>query len=233
MGKNHIKRINAPKSWPVHRKTTKWITKPTPGSQPLNRTISINTILKELLYKLETSKEVKVILNKGLVKVDGKVRKKPDYPVSVLDVITIKDENFRLLINTKGKLFLHPIKKDDAAIKPKKIIGKKSLKGNKLQINFLDGTNLLSKDKKLNVSDTVVYGDNKEKEILKFEKGFLAYLLEGKQVGKLGIVNEIIPQQGTQPTKISLKFGKDVFETLKNHAVIIGKTKPVINMPNE
>jgi small subunit ribosomal protein S4e len=233
MGKNHIKRINAPKSWPVHRKTVKWITKPMPGSLPLNRTISINTILKELLNKLETSKEVKVILNKGLVKVDGKIRKNIDYPVSVLDVITIKDESFRLLINTKGKLFLHPIKKDDAAIKPRKIIGKKLLKGNKLQINFLDGTNLLSKEKKLTVADTIVYADSKEKEILKFEKGYLAYLLEGKQVGKLGLVKEIIPQQGTQPTKIALQFGKDVFETRKSYAVIVGKTKPVIDMPNE
>ncbi len=233
MGKNHIKRINAPKSWPVHRKTVKWITTPRPGSLPLNRTISINTILKELLNKLETSKEVKVILNKGLVKVDGKVRKKPDYPVSVLDVITIKDESYRLLINTRGKLFLHPIKKNDAAIKPRKIIGKKLLKGNKLQINFLDGTNLLSKEKKLTVADTIVYADNKEKEVLKFEKGFLAYLLEGKQVGKLGLIKEIIPQQGTQPTKVALQFGKDVFETRKSYAVIVGKTKPVIDMPNE
>ena len=233
MGKNHIKRINAPKSWPIHRKTVKWVTKPTHGSQPLNRTISINTILKELLNKLETSKEVKVILNKGLVKVDGKVRKKPDYPVSVLDVITIKDESYRLLINTRGKLFLHPTKKEDATIKPRKIIGKKLLKGNKLQVNFLDGTNSLSKDKKLVVSDTIVYADNKEKEVLKFEKGYLAYLLEGKQVGKLGLVKEVIPQQGTQPTKVALQFENDVFETLKSHAIIVGKTKPVINMPNE
>jgi small subunit ribosomal protein S4e len=233
MGKSHIKRINAPKSWQIHRKTTKWVTKPMPGSQPLNRTISINTILKELLNKLSTSKEVKVILNKGLVKIDGVIRKKPNYPVCVLDVITIKDESFRLLINTKGKLFLHPIKKEDVLIKPRKIIGKKLLKGSKIQINFLDGINLLSKDKKLKVSDTVVYIDNKEKESLKFEKGALAYLLEGKQVGKMGMIKEIIPQQGTQPTKISLQFGKDVFETLKSYAIIIGKNKPVINMPNE
>jgi len=233
MGKLHLKRINAPKTWPIERKLTKWISRPRPGSQPMHRTLSLNTIIKEILKITKTSKEVRVILNKGLVKVDGKVRKDQNFPVSVLDVISILDDNYRLLINTKGKLYLHPTKKADAAVKPKKIIGKKILKGNKLQINLIDGNNVLSKDKKLQVSDTIIYENNKEKDNLQFEKGALIYLVEGKQVGKIGIIKDIQPRKGIQPSKILFQTGKQDHTTLKDYAIVIGKTKPVIDIPNE
>jgi len=233
MGKNHIKRISAPKTWPITRKSTKWITRPNLGSQSLKRTISLNTIIKEMLNLVVTSKEVKVILNKGLVKVDGVIRKEVDYPVCVLDVVTIKDDNYRLLINTHGKLYLHKIKKEDALIKPRKIIGKKILKGNKIQVNFLDGHNKISTDKKLMVSDTVVYDGEKEKETLRFEKGAIVYVLEGKQVGKIGMIKDIIPHEGVHPTKVSLQLGKEDFATLKSYVIIVGKTKPIIDIPNE
>jgi small subunit ribosomal protein S4e len=233
MGKLHLKRLNAPKSWPIERKSTKWITKPRPGSQKMQRTLPISTIMKEILKIVNTSKEVKVILNKDLIKVNGKVRKDPRFPVCILDVITIKDENYRLLINTKGKLFLHPIKKEDALINPKKVIGKKILKGNRLQINFLDGTNIISKNTKIKVSDTIVYENNKEKDYLNFEKGALVYLLEGKQVGRIGIIQEILPSKGMQPPRIVFRLKEKDYMTHKDYAIVLGKTKPVVDMPNE
>ncbi len=233
MGKLHLKRINAPNTWPIERKTTKWISRPRLGSQSMNKSLSLNTIIKEILKIVKTSKEVRAILNKGLVKVDGKVRKDPNFPVSILDVVSILDENYRLFINTKRKLFLHKVKKTDATIKPKKIIGKKILKGNKLQINFIDGNNLLSKEDKVKVSDTIVYENDKEKDKLKFEKGSLIYLIEGKQVGKIGVIKEVQLSKGTQPTKILFQSEKKDYTTLKDFAIVVGKTKPVIEIPNE
>jgi small subunit ribosomal protein S4e len=233
MGKLHLKRLNAPKTWPVERKSTKWITKPNPGSQKLHRTLSIGTIMKEVLKIVNTSKEVKTILNKGLIKVDHTVRKEINFPVSVMDVITIKDDNYRLLINTKGKLFFHPIKKQDAEIKPKKIIGKKILKGNKIQINFLGGDNIISTDEKLKVCDTIVYEKGKQKEHLKFEKGSLIYLLEGKQVGKMGVIKEIQAKKGLEHGRLIFQAGKKDYITKRDYAVVIGKTRPLIDIPNE
>ncbi len=233
MGKLHLKRINAPKTWPIERKLSKWVSRPKPGSQAMHRTLSLNTIIKEILKITNTSKEVRVILNKGLVKVDGKIRKDQNFPVSVLDVISILEDNYRLLINTKGKLYLHPTKKADAAIKPKKIIGKKVLRGNKLQVNLIDGNNILSKDNKLKVSDTIVYENSKEKDNLKFEKGAFVYLIEGKQVGQVGVIKEVQPRKGIQPSKILFQIGKQDFSTLKDYAIVVGKTKPVIEIPNE
>tara|TARA_Y100000310_G_scaffold327640_1_gene394322 strand:+ start:1803 stop:2504 length:702 start_codon:yes stop_codon:yes gene_type:complete len=233
MAKSHLKRLNAPKSWPIERKSTKWVSKPRPGGQKLIRTISINTIMKELLKVVNTSKEVKLSLNKGLIKVDGIVRKDIHFPVSVMDVISIKEDNYRLLINSKGKLFLNPLKKTDAKLKPKKIIGKKVLKGKKLQLNFIDGTNLISKDSKLKVSDTILFDQNKEKESLNFEKGVLVYLIEGNQIGKVGVLKEILPKNGVQPTQIKFQIGKENHTTLKDYAIVVGKTKPLIDMPNE
>jgi ribosomal protein S4E len=107
------------------------------------------------------------------------------------------------------------------------------LKGKKLQINFLDGINLLSKDNKLKVSDTIVYKDNKEGDHLKFEKGALIYLIEGKQVGKIGTIKEFQQEKGLQDPKLIFQSGKEEYTTLKDYAIVIGKTKPIVDIPNE
>ena len=61
MGKLHLKRINAPNTWPIERKTTKWISRPRLGSQSMNKSLSLNTIIKEILKIVKTSKEVRSI----------------------------------------------------------------------------------------------------------------------------------------------------------------------------
>lgn len=35
MVRRHLKRIAAPKTWPIKRKEHKWIVRPTPGPHPL------------------------------------------------------------------------------------------------------------------------------------------------------------------------------------------------------
>src|SRR3989344_6450651 len=112
----HIKRLAAPKTWPIERKKTKWVTRPNPGSHPLERCLSLNFVLKEMLQYAKTSREVKKILNQEKISVDSKVRKDPHFPVGLLDVLTIKDtnEHFRVFLNKKGKLMLHKIKKEES-----------------------------------------------------------------------------------------------------------------------
>ena len=49
MSKRSLKRIAAPRTWPIKRKTTKWITRPYPGGQNLDHTLQLNLIFKDLL----------------------------------------------------------------------------------------------------------------------------------------------------------------------------------------
>jgi len=232
MGKNHIKRIAAPKSWPIKRKTTKWVIRPTAGPHKLENSMPLGIFIKELLGYANNTKETKYILNKEKVLVNGIVRKDQKFPAGILDVLTIEGENYRIVINKNGKLVPVKISAAESKIYPKKIINKKVLKGKKIQINFADGTNLISNEK-YSAGDTVIFSENKLKDHLKFEKGSIVYILGGKQVGQVGVVKDILEQKGIQPTKIIFTQGKEDFETLRKYAFVIGKNKPMVTLSNE
>src|SRR3989344_3534877 len=63
MSKKHLKRLAAPRTWPIQRKTNKWITKPNPSGHSIDKTMPINLILKEILKLTKTTQENKTLLN--------------------------------------------------------------------------------------------------------------------------------------------------------------------------
>ncbi|MBT6995310.1 30S ribosomal protein S4e [Candidatus Woesearchaeota archaeon] len=230
MGKGqHIKRLAAPKSWPINRKTNVWVLRSNPGSHTFETSMPAGLILKEILGYVKTTKETKYIVNQGKVSVNGKIVKKQKLPVGILDVITIGKDNYRIIINTKGKLIPVKIKNDEAKLILKRVENKTSLKNKKIQVNFSEGSNMISKEK-YNTGDTVVFSDNKVKEHIKLEKGSMGYILAGKQVGRIGLIKEIIEKKGLQPAKIIFTQGKEDFETLRNYVFIVGKNKPLVTL---
>ena len=234
MGKSHLKRIVMPKSWPVHRKSNVWITRPKTGAHSFRKSMSINTIMKEMMNCANTTKEVKHILNAGKVKIDGIVRKDYKFAVGLMDVITIEGitSSSRLLLNQKGKFVLHELPKSESTIKPLKIINKKVLKGKKVQLNFIDGKNIIDKgDYKVDGTALLDFKTNKLKESIPFEKGAIVYITGGARVGEMGVIKEIIENEGSNPTHTICSKGKEEFRTLKTYAFVIGKTKPIISLP--
>lgn len=231
----HIKRLVAPKTWTIERKKNKFITRPKPGPHQIKMALPLSLVLKDHLNLVKTTKEARKALSKGKIKIDNVVRKDSRFPVGLMDVIEIVDtkQYFRVLLDTRGKLFLHPIKKEEAGIKPRKIIGKVSLKKKKSQINFFDGFNQLNKDKKYGVSDTVLFDiqKNTEKDHVKFEKGAIIYIIGGKQTGKIGVLKEVVNQHGLEKRRIVFSSDNKDFETLKDYAFVIGKNKPEISLP--
>ncbi len=233
MVKNHIKRLAAPKTWPIHRKAHSWIAKPNSGTHRLDSCVSVGTFLKEFLKICKNSREVKFILSNGLVKIDGKIRKNIKFPVGLMDIVSVKDKNYRILFNTKGKLTYVEISKEESKLKPMKVIGKTSLKGKKLQINLFDGTNVLLDKNDLKTYDALIFSEGKIKEKVDFKEGAFVYITGGKQIGRAGVLKKIENSNGIQPKKIIFNDGKSDFETLKDFAFVIGKNKPLITLPNE
>ena len=223
-----------PKSWPIHRKENVWITTPEPATHSYKNAISINTIVKEMIKCANTTKEVKHMLNEGKIKIDGIVRKSHKFPIGLMDIITIDglDKSVRLLLDKKGKFFLQELSKTEANVKPRKIINKKTLRGNKSQINLFDGINIIDKSK-YNVKDTLVFSlkDNKISSHIPFEKGTLVYITNGNKVGEVGVIKDILESEGSIPTQIICTKEKEEFKTRMDYAFAIGKTKPVITLP--
>jgi len=230
----HIKRLATPRTWPIKRKQRKWVTRPNPGPHPLKRCVSLDFLLKEILHYAQTKREVKIILNQGKVAIDNKIRKDPKFPVGLFDIVSLKDvnEHFRVFLNKKGKLMLYKIKKEEASIKLRKVIKKTTIKRKRTQINFYDGANKIVASDSYAVSDTLVFTltKNEIQDHLKFEKGAVVYITDGKQTGAIGIIDSI-SKPSIHQQKIVCKKGKEKFETLKEYAFVVGKEKPVIAIP--
>lgn len=233
MPKLHIKRIAAPRSWPINRKSSRWIYRPNPGAHAKEDSMALGTIMKEILGVAKTDKDVKYILSTRKVKINGKIRKDQKFSVGLMDVISYDNKNYRILFNYKGRLTLIPISEDESRIILRKIVGKRFLKGKKIQISFLDSTNLILDKKDLKVSDTLVFENEKIKDHLKLEKGAVVYIIKGSQVGKVGIVEEIKEEKSLNPSKIVFLKDKIKLETIKQYAFVIGKNKSLITVPNE
>lgn len=226
MSKNHLKRLNVPKSWPIkRRKGVKFITKPLPGPHSLKKSMSINIILKDMLNYAKTTKEVKKILHEGKILINNIIKKDYKFPAGFMDTISIPDFNeyYRLLYNEKGKFILKPIKKEEAVTKLCKIKNKTILKRNKIQLNLFDGTNIIVPKDGYKVGDSILLENNKIKKHLKLEKNALIFLTDGKYIGNMGILEQISEPSALTQTKISFKSNNKKFETLKKYAFVIDK----------
>lgn len=228
MGKDHLKRLAAPKTWQIKRKGSKFVTKPVPGPHNLERGMPLSLVLKEVLNYANTTREVKKILNINEIKIDGKIKKDFRFPVGLFDIIefTNTNEHFRLMFDRKGKIMLIKTTKEDSMLKPCKIIGKTMVRG-KLQLNLYDGKNIFVSNNSYKVGDTLLLSlpEQKISKHLKLDKKSTVFLTGGKHIGEVGVVEDVIG------SKIIYKDNKNnLVETSKSYAFVVGNEKPIIKL---
>merc|ERR1712178_547380 len=107
--KKHMKRLNAPKHWMLDKMGGTWAPRPSTGPHKLRECLPLILVLRNRLKYALTGKEVQQILMQRLIKIDGKVRTDPNFPVGFMDVISIEktDEHFRVLFDAKGRFVIH------------------------------------------------------------------------------------------------------------------------------
>lgn len=223
----HLKRLNAPKSWTILRKTTKYIAKPMPGAHKLSESMPISLVLKQLGHA-QTTAETKKILHAHQVLVDGKRVLDPKSPVGILDSIALPttSEYYRVVFDTKARLQLITIPKAEANTKLCKVVNKTTVRGAKLQLNLNDGRNLLADKKSANTGDTLVLQVPEQKIVqqLAFEKGALIYLLGGKHIATFGTLDKV------EDDEITFTTNGQSIATAKKYALVVGKDKPVLTL---
>ena len=234
MAKKHLKRLVAPKTWPIKKKENKFVVRPNPGPHPLKKSLTTNLIIKNLLKQANTTREVKRILSEKNIFVDNRPIINHKFPIGLMDVISVPKTNefFRLLIDRKGKFFLQKIKEQEALIKPCKIINKTVLKKKRIQLNLFDGKNKIVQENNYKVGDTIILdlAKNEIKDHLKLEEGALVLLINGKHIGKIAIINKIIEKTGSHSNTILLKTKDSEIETFKDYVFVIGKEKSIITL---
>jgi small subunit ribosomal protein S4e len=221
MTKNHLKSIATPRTWNILRKEKVFVAKANPGPHNQALSIPIVFLMRDMLNFVDTRKEARYILNNKQVLVNGRKVKDHRFPVGRFDVISFPDinEEYQIMLSHKGKLISKKVKK---GIRPYKIGSKTLIKGGKIQLNFMDGSNLLVEKDEYNTGDSVIIENKKIVDHYVLEKGAIVYLVGGKHIGFSGKIEDIMGD------KIIFSKGNEKIETLKKYAVVIGKEKPLI-----
>jgi small subunit ribosomal protein S4e len=194
-----LKRKPAPEFWPIHIKEYTWVVKPASGPHSLENCLSLTLVLREMLGLAATKKEAGKILSEGKVIVDGKVRRKADFPVGLMDVISLPDLNqsYQVIPTHKG-LSLSPVA--DAGFKLCRVEDKTTV-SNGIQIALHDGSNILVKVADPKNAAEVLYEtfdilklslpEKQVVDVIKTKVGNYAVITGGKNIGKTGRIVEI------------------------------------------
>ena len=230
----HLKRLAAPRTVRLHRKEKTWTIKQSPGPHPLEKSIPLGLIIRDYLSLCDTYREVKRVISSGDILVDGSERKNHKFPCGFMDVISIPklNKDYRILFDKNGKLTLLPISSKDAEWKLQRIENKTIIKGNKTQLNFHDGRNILVKKDEYKTGDVlkISFKDNKISDVFKYEKGTVSMIIGGSHIGEMANIEEIQVVQSSKPNLAKMK-GNTEFSTLTHYIFPIGKTKPIISLP--
>lgn len=244
-GSTSLKRKPAPKFWPIHRKEQVWVVKPSPGPHSLGNCLPLAIVLRDILGFAETRKEAKTIVSQGKILVDGKARREDDFPIGLMDVISIPeiDKSFRIFPSKKG-LILHQIDKDEAKFKLCRIENKTTMRNGRIQLNLHDGSNILievadPKNPQEDVYRTldtlkISIPERKILEHVKMKKGDFAVITGGKNIGRYGRIVEVEEERGKKRrnTLVTIDDGKgNRYQTVLNFVFAIGGEQPLISLP--
>jgi len=229
----HLKRLVAPEFWPIPKKKYTWAFAPSPGPHKKEECIPLAIIVRDILGLAQTGKEAKRIIRAREVLVDGKVRTDHRYPVGLLDVVSIPkiNKHYRV-VPYKNGLRLIEIDENDAKKKILKIVGKRSIKGGRFQLNMNDGKNLIVNDKeyKTNASLLVELPSLKILDYIEMDVGNLVLITSGQNSGKVARIVEIKEGKFNVKPKLTCEIEGEKIEALKEHAIVIGKEEPLIKV---
>jgi small subunit ribosomal protein S4e len=154
-----MKRVNAPKQWYLGKLKGVYGTKPSAGPHKTTECIPLTVVLvQRLRYALTRDEARKIVIDKqGLIKVDGKIRRDPRFPLGSMDVLSIEktNENFRILYDCKGRFLPHKIDDKEAEFKLCKVIRKQIGKNKVPHIVTNDGRTLRFPHPDIQIHDSI------------------------------------------------------------------------------
>ena len=181
----------------------------------------VNLIVRDVLGRAQSAREVRFIVHNELIKVDGRVCKDTRRGVGLMDVLSLGDEHFRCMLDANGRLRYVKISAEEASWKLVRVEGKTTLKGGKTQLNFHDGRNMLvDNPKEYNTGDSIKLSlpDQEVLEHIKFEDGVRCYLIGGTHVGETASMKERIVKRSSMPNEVAF----DEFGTTEVNVFAVG-----------
>ncbi|MFH1106733.1 MAG: 30S ribosomal protein S4e [Candidatus Micrarchaeota archaeon] len=226
--RRHLKKLAKSRVLALPAKGNVWIKKVQPGAHGKDESIALQLFLRDIIRVARTTREAKMVLNAGEVKVDGRTVRDAGYGVGVMDVVSIPkmEKNYQVFM-IKGRLMPVEVSADDAKLKSCRIKDKTILTGGKVQLNLHDGRNILieKEEDRFNVGDTVrvKLPEYKIESFIKLEKGVNCYAFKGKHAGAVGTLEELIELPGGIPTDARIRHGDKEIVTHKDYLFAVAK----------
>ncbi len=228
----HIKRMAAPSSWAVPRKTSHWVTKPSPGPHSVTESMPLLSVVRDMLKLCDNSREARFIIGSRQIMVDGKVVTDYKFPIGLMDVVTVAKtkQSYRMLVDYKAKLKLVQIEDIEKDWKLARIDNKTVISKGKVQINLHDGRNVLLPKDQYKTGDVlkIELPSQKIMKAFKLEKGNLALLVGGSHPGTVQTIESYIVRRGSSSNIVTFKEG---FSTVKENVFVVGDKSAEIKVP--
>ena len=230
----HMKRYAAPRALKLPRKSFPWMVKPSPGPHPLESSLPLRILLRDYLSLARTAREADRVLSERQVLVDGRVRRSPKFPVGLMDVVQLLtlNQNYRVLLDHRGRLILHEIDKAETSLKLCKVMRKDIVRGKRVQLSFHDGKTLVGDFGEFKPGDGVKLAlpELKVLERFPFEKGATVLVTGGKNVSKVGTITDVKLIEGTQPNIVTFEATGETLQAPEHYVFVVGKEKPAISL---
>ena len=239
-GSRHLKRLAAPSFWSILRKEYKWAVKPSPGPHPLNRSIPLLILIRDVLKLAESAREAKRIIYDGHVLVDGRVRRNYKFPVGIMDVVSIPKigMNIRIVPYVTRYLWYIDIPAEESKLKLVRIEDKTLVKGGRIQLNLHDGRNIVISKEESNrykTLDTLLI-EIPTQTILQhipLDTGKFAIVIDGRNVGRMGRIVNINTETSMKRRRWLVTLEDPLgyrFQTILDYVMVVGEDRPLIKI---
>ena len=228
----HMKRLAAPRSWPIKRKVNVFAAKQRPGSHSIETSVPAVFLLRDMIKACDTSREAKrIVSNRDLI-VDGKPVRNIKAPVGLMDSVSIPamDLYYRIVLTSKGKLTAVPVSKADVEWKLCRIENKTKIKDGKIQINLHDGRNIVLDKNDYKTGDVlkVAVPSQEILEAYPLDKDAAVLVASGQHAGQTATVSEYVVTADSSENIVKFADGS---ETVKSNVFVIGTGSPAIKLP--
>jgi small subunit ribosomal protein S4e len=174
----------APIRLPLAKKGTKYLVRPRSHTFT---SVSVLIAVRDMLKIAATTREVKQMIHNKQLKINGNIVRDFRESIKLFNVFEA-DKAYSLSILPTGKFTLIPHSTQTRLVK---IISRKLVSGNVIQVNLHDGTNIVGK-KDQKVGDSLVIDfKNAVKDHIKLEKGASVFIAKGSLVGRKGKIESL------------------------------------------
>lgn len=216
----HTKRLTAPNTWPIARKNDVYVISPLATGTKTKYALPIGFVLKEVLKVCKNNKEVKFLLNNKLIKSNNIILTNPGQVVGLLQIVKIRDVNYRVVMASSGKLDVVKLNDDDKLTIILKVVNKTKMKNGKTQINLFDGSNILiddAKSKEIKTGCSLVMKNKIDFDILNLLKDSTVLLYDGRHRGIKGVVSSI------DNDFVIVEYDGNAIKTLKKYCYVLSE----------